>query len=184
MRIIAAAIIVIFFLMATVAGNAQITEHALSVVHASTISAVGNEVLTPQPAALPSVIVVSPLQKGLGVFLSMLFLAIVLIFIRRQHLSLDYGLPWILAAIAMGFLAVFFELFVGPVAGALGITIPILLLFLIGIVFLLVLNFYVNVRLSALEKQIKNLAQEVGINKLELLKHKKGQLPPDETRQT
>jgi hypothetical protein len=183
MRIMAVGIIAMLFQMVAVAGDAQINEHVPSVVHASTVSSEADKVWTPESAPLRSVIVISPLQKGLGVALSIIFLVIVIIFIRRQHLSLDYGLPWILAAIAMGFLAVFFEFFVSPIAGALGITIPILLVFLIVIVFLLFLNFYMNVRLSALENQIKNLVQEVGIEKLERLKRGKGQPPQDKTEQ-
>lgn len=167
-RIFALGTLVLFILLVMVSG-AQTRQIERDGSPAHSISADANHEL---PASSRShghpIIIISPMQKGLGIALSLVFLAVVLFSIRKQHLSLDYALPWMLIGIVMGVLAAFFEPLVVPVAEAFGIVIPMLLLLLIGMIFLLLLTFYASMRLSIHEQRIKNLMQEAGISKLEL----------------
>lgn len=169
MRISVLGALVLFMLLAIMVDGAQSQENMPDGVRPPALSTGSNhEVQASSLSPNHAHIAISPMQKGLGIALSIIFLAVVFFSIRKQHLSLDYAFPWMAIGIVMGVLAVFFEPLIMPIADAFGIAIPMLLLLLIGMIFLLLLTFYTSMRLSLHEQRIKNLMQEAGISKLEL----------------
>lgn len=157
----------VLFMLLTMVNGAHSRENMADNVSNPSISSGSNQQILTSSHSHAN-IVISQMQKGLGIALSIIFIAVVLISIRKQHLSLDYALPWLVIGAIMGILAAFFEPLVVPFAAAFGIAIPMLLLLLIGMIFLLLLTFYASIRLSIHEQRIKNLMQEAGISKLEL----------------
>lgn len=105
----------------------------------------------------------SGLHKSFGLLLSILFVTFVILLIGKQRLSLDYAWPWFIVGVVMGGLSLGFNYLVVPVADALGIMTPVFLPLLLAIIFLLLIVFYLSMRLSKHDILIKNLMQEVGI---------------------
>lgn len=105
----------------------------------------------------------SGLHKSFGLLLSILFISLVILLIGKQRLSLDYAWPWFIVGVVMGGLSLGFNHLVVPVADALGIVTPVFLPLLLAITFLLLIVFYLSIRLSRHDILIKNLMQEAGI---------------------
>lgn len=82
--------------------------------------------------------------------------------VRTRRLELKYALIWFLVCI----LLLIFDLSPGLLTGLtnlLGITLPINMLFFLGFVFVLMINFSQTIVISNLTRRTKRLTQEVGI---------------------
>lgn len=89
--------------------------------------------------------------------------------IRKHKVDLQYSLLWFLLAFAILILAIFPSLLDG-LTNALGIGLPINLLFFAGFCFSLVIIFSLSLSLSKLSEKHKQLTQEVGLLKEKLEK--------------
>ena len=82
--------------------------------------------------------------------------------VRTRRLELKYALIWFLVCI----LLLIFDLSPGLLTGLtnlLGITLPINMLFFLGFVFVLMINFSQTIVITNLTRRTKRLTQEVGI---------------------
>ena len=96
--------------------------------------------------------------------IGILFLAFVLIRIRRGKYMLKYALIWIVLSV-VGIIAAIFPDIVYLVAGLLGFSIPSNFVYFSLICFLLISNFVFCGILSRQESMIKDMIQEISLLK-------------------
>lgn len=89
--------------------------------------------------------------------------------IKQNRLELKYALGWILLCLVIGVFTVFPKL-LNLSANAMGIELPINMLFFIGFCLSLAIIFMLTVIVSSLANKLKTLTQEVAILKNELQK--------------
>ncbi len=107
-----------------------------------------------------------------ALLLSGSILTLVIWLIREGRLREKYSLLWLCTSLIIIALAVSRRL-LETVAIAVGIYYPPSLLFLLGMLFLLLVNIGFSVTLSRLTQSTHKLAQEVALLKKELEDHKK-----------
>ncbi len=98
--------------------------------------------------------------------LSLLFLAFVLLRVRRGRYLLKYSLIWIVLSL-LGVVAAIFPNWVYALAYALGFSVPSNFVYFVLIGLLLVSNLFVCGILSRQETLLKSLTQEISILKSE-----------------
>lgn len=96
----------------------------------------------------------------IGGALAILFMVIELV--RRRKLKEEYSLLWVLTAIGVLIVSIFFGL-LEHLTSAIGAISPASTLFFFGLLFCLVLLLHFTVRISSLERRLTALIQEVGI---------------------
>jgi hypothetical protein len=89
-------------------------------------------------------------------------LILVVELVRRRRLKEEYSLLWVLTAVVLVVLAVWYGLLV-EVTRLVGGTVPSSTLFFFGLVFVVALLLHFSVRISMLERRITALVQEVGL---------------------
>lgn len=94
--------------------------------------------------------------------------------IRKQKIELKYTLLWLLLSFISILLSIFPKI-TYKMSQILGIETPVNTLFLIGIIGSLLIIFSLTVALSRNSSRIKDLTQELGILKEELLELKRKQ---------
>jgi len=94
-----------------------------------------------------------------GALLALLF---VLELVRRRRLKEEYSLLWVLTAVALIVLAVWYDLLV-EVTDLIGGVAPSSTLFFFGLIFVFVMLLHFSVRVSMLERRITALVQELGL---------------------
>jgi len=82
--------------------------------------------------------------------------------VRRRKLKEEYSLLWVITAIVVLVLALWYDLLAG-VTKLIGGALPSSTLFFFGLVFALILLLHFSVRISALERRITSLVQELGL---------------------
>ena len=97
---------------------------------------------------------------SIGGALAILFMVIELV--RRRKLKEEYSLLWVLTAIGVLIVSIFFGL-LEHLTSAIGAISPASTLFFFGLLFCLVLLLHFTVRISSLERRLTALIQEVGI---------------------
>ena len=100
------------------------------------------------------------------------FLSLVLIVIRRGHLSIRYGLLWLGSGIIWLILALFPGL-LNIISNFLGILSPINALFLLGIFLIMFVLLGVTIVISRLSEKIRHLTQSIAIEELYLTELKR-----------
>jgi hypothetical protein len=96
----------------------------------------------------------------IGGALALLMLVIDLV--RRRKLKEEYSLLWVVIAVLTLLVSVWFSLLRG-VTDFIGAISPASTLFFFGLLFCLVLLLHFSVRISALERRLTTLVQEVGL---------------------
>lgn len=96
--------------------------------------------------------------------LSILFLAGTLYFIKKRILDFKYSIFWILISLLLIILSINVNL-TQYMAGIFGIYYAPAFLFVTGIIFVLILIFYLTLVISRMQKRITLLTQEIGIIK-------------------
>lgn len=94
--------------------------------------------------------------------LSMLFLSITLFFIKKRVLEFKYSILWIITGIIMVVLSLNKDL-TERCAHLLNISYPPAFLFLTGLIFILLLMFYLTIVVSTMQEKITRLIQELGV---------------------
>ena len=122
-----------------------------------TTSTIGSNIQTTQYIAI---------AVSVALFLYILYL------VRKKRIKEEYSLLWLFSSIVFIFFSIFRNL-LEEFAALVGIAYPPAALFLILLlaVFLILIEF--SVIISKLSEQTKNLAQEIGILKMEIEKLKK-----------
>lgn len=101
--------------------------------------------------------------------LSVIFLAIIIYFIKNKKLELQYCVFWIILVFTFFLLSINKNI-VEYISQLVGIYYPPAFLFVTGIVLCLILIFYVMIIMSDLKKRIVKLTQEISILKNQLEK--------------
>lgn len=96
------------------------------------------------------------------IVMAFLFLIIILQQIRKEKMTLRYGLLWIALSVSILFMGCFPELVTG-ISHFLGIQIPVNMLFFMGFCFLLLIIFSLSAALSRNSEKLKRLTQEMGL---------------------
>jgi hypothetical protein len=100
----------------------------------------------------------------IGGALALLMLVIDLV--RRRKLKEEYSLLWVVIAVLTLLVSIWFSLLRG-VTHFIGAISPASTLFFFGLLFCLVLLLHFSVRISALERRLTTLVQEVGLMTVE-----------------
>lgn len=96
--------------------------------------------------------------------LSILFLIGTLYFVKKRMLDFKYSIFWI----SISLILIIFSLNIGlteSIARKVGISYAPAFLFVTGIIFVLILIFYLNLVISKMQSKITRLTQEIGIIK-------------------
>lgn len=99
--------------------------------------------------------------------ISLIFLTVSLIFIRKRTLEIKYSLFWITISIIMMILSIHVS-FTEWLAKFVGIIYAPAFLFLIGIIFNFILIFYLMLLISNIQKKLTRVIQENAILKEEI----------------
>jgi hypothetical protein len=105
------------------------------------------------------------LQIIVGIIM-ILGLTEIFIMVHRGKLNLKYALLWILAGFVV--LMDIFPGMLGRIATALGIELPINMLFFVGFCFALLLVFGLTIKVSKMSDEVKRLTQELAILKYDI----------------
>lgn len=95
---------------------------------------------------------------------TLLFFLILLRVIRKDKLTLDIAVFWIIYSLILLLIAIFPDI-VSFVGGLLGIATTMYTLFLSLIFILICMVFFLLIKISDLEKKINNLAQKYALDK-------------------
>ncbi len=98
------------------------------------------------------------------IILAAVFLIITLYYVKRRKLDFHYCMLWILVSLVLCMLSLNKNI-VENAAVFTGISYAPAFLFVTGIVFSLILIFYLTLVISSLQKRIIRLTQEIGILK-------------------
>ena len=95
------------------------------------------------------------------------FLVVILYYVKKRKIEFNYSLFWFFISIFMLIIALDRDLLKGG-ANILGVDYAPSFLFIGGILFNIVVNFYITIKISDMKKKMIKLTQEVGIinNKL------------------
>ena len=92
----------------------------------------------------------------------LLFNLYILRTLRRELIDYKYALVWLFAGLNMLVFAIFPQL-LWFVASSLGIGLPLNFLFFLGILFLLMISFRINITLANLKRRVYTLTQHVAV---------------------
>lgn len=104
------------------------------------------------------------------ILLASIFLFITLHYVKKRRLDFRYCLLWISISLVMVVFAANKDI-LEAVSDYVGIYYSPAFLFVTGIIFSLILIFYLTLVISAMQKKIVKLTQEVGILKSEIERH-------------
>lgn len=108
-----------------------------------------------------SLVIMTPAvsQAILAATMGLVILVVVVRLSRRGQLSFRYTLGWV-AVSALGILAGLFVPLAEPAADTLGLS-PAALVALLGVVFFVFIAIQLSISISGLQKQIRNLTEEI-----------------------
>lgn len=107
---------------------------------------------------------------------ALLLLVLVLDLVRRRKLKEEYSVLWVLTALVVFVLAVWYGLLTS-VTDLLGLSAPASTIFFFGLVFFLLLLLHFSVRVSTLERRLTALIQDLGVNEAGTLESAPGSSP-------
>ncbi len=104
-------------------------------------------------------------QLRIIIIVSMLLALIYIISnIRRQKINFRYGIGWMLVAVLIMLLAIWPQI-LDLISYALGIAVPVNMLFFMGFILLVIVVFFLSRSVSDLSEKVKQLSQELAIAK-------------------
>lgn len=112
-------------------------------------------------------------QKIFAIIISLTLLIFIVELVRRRKLREEYSWLWLLTGAVILILALWYDLLQG-ITYLIGAGLPTSTLFFLGLVFLILIAIQFSVKVSELNNQVKNLAQENGLlkNRVEELEEK------------
>jgi hypothetical protein len=102
--------------------------------------------------------------------LTIILLAAILELVRRRTLRVEYSWLWIAACVTTIVLILRYDLLVG-LTDMVGAVVPTSTLFFLCILYLALLCLHYSIRISRMTHQIKDLAQEVALLRIDLERH-------------
>jgi hypothetical protein len=122
-------------------------------------------------------------QKIFAIIISLSLLVFIIELVRRKKLREEYSWLWLLTGAIILILALLYDLLQG-ITYLIGAGLPTSTLFFLGLVFLILIAIQFSVKVSELNNQVKNLAQENGLlkNRVEELEEKKPSTVSNEKR--
>jgi hypothetical protein len=110
-------------------------------------------------------------QKIFFLTITLALLFVIVELVRRRRLRVEYSWLWMASAVSIVLLILRYDLLIW-LTELVGAAIPTSTLFFLSILYLAILSLNYSVRLSALARQVKELAQEVA-----LLRTERGERP-------
>jgi len=101
-------------------------------------------------------------QKILSIIISIIVFSIILDFVRKKRLKEELAWVWISAGLLIAIFAIWEKSLI-LVTRFTGIIDPTSIVFFFGIIFLILINLQLSVKISKDEEKIKNLAQEMAL---------------------
>jgi hypothetical protein len=105
-------------------------------------------------------------QKLFFLTTAVVLLLLILELVRRRRLRVEYSWLWIASGLTIILLILRYDLLIW-MTGLLGAVIPTSTLFFFSILYLALLSLNYSVRLSVLTRQVKELAQELALLRIE-----------------
>ena len=101
-------------------------------------------------------------QQIVALIVSIALLVLIVELVRRRRLREEYSVLWILTAVGIFVLAVWYDLLVS-LTHLIGAVLPTSTLFFFSLLFLVLLCLQFSVRISKLDEQVKELAQTLAL---------------------
>jgi len=114
-------------------------------------------------------------QKVFFLTIAIVLLLVILELVRRRRLRVEYSWLWLAAGITNVGLILRYDLLV-RLTELVGAVVPTSTLFFLCILYLALLSLNYAVRLTSVTRQVKELAQEIALVRLEL--ESRGDAPP------
>lgn len=111
-----------------------------------------------------------PRLRALSIVIAALIAVYVLNAVRSRKLREEYSFLWLLIAGALLAITIW-DMPLQLLTKALGGVLPVNILFFAGLVFLVVVSLFYSIRISALNNQVKALAQELALLRLMVERH-------------
>ena len=105
-------------------------------------------------------------QQIFAILISIIIFIVIIELVRKRKLREEFSLIWLLTGFLLFILAIWYDLLLA-ITSLIGASLATSTLFFFGLVFLILINLYYSIKLSAIANQMKNLSQEVGILKAE-----------------
>jgi len=106
-------------------------------------------------------------QKIFAFMLALIILLTIFELVRKRKLREEYSWLWIVTGVSILLVVWRYDLLV-RFTHFIGAFWPTSTLFLLGLIFLMLINLHYSVKISGLTNQVKNLAQEITLLKGEL----------------
>ncbi|MBI5750177.1 MAG: DUF2304 domain-containing protein [Nitrospinae bacterium] len=103
-------------------------------------------------------------QQIFAILISIVIFIVIIELVRKRKLREEFSLIWLLTGFLLFILAIWYDLLLA-ITSLIGASLATSTLFFFGLVFLILINLYYSIKLSAIANQMKNLSQEVGILK-------------------
>ena len=122
-------------------------------------------------------------QKIFAIIISLSLLLFIVELVRRKKLREEYSWLWLLTGTIILTLALWYDL-LQWITHLIGAGLPTSTLFFLGLVFLILIAIQFSVKVSELNNQVKNLAQENGLlkNRIEEIEEEKTSTDKNEKR--
>lgn len=108
----------------------------------------------------------SPNTKIVAITASVTIFVVVIELVRRRKLKEEYSLLWILVSFVLLVLSLWYGLLL-KITELVGAVLPSSTLFFFGLAFALLILLHFSVRISALERRVTLLVQELGLLNVE-----------------
>jgi len=108
-------------------------------------------------------------QQVFALLMGGLIFLIIVELVRRRKLKEEYTWLWLVTGVIIFLLVIWYD-FLGVVTKLIGAKIETSALFIFGLLFLILINIWFSVKMSAVVDQVKNLIQEMAILKEEIEK--------------
>jgi hypothetical protein len=103
-----------------------------------------------------------PKTRIVAIASSVLLLAMIIELVRRRRLKEEYSLLWIVTALGLLVLSVWYGLLL-DITKLIGAVLPSSTLFFFGLIFVMLMLLHFSVRVSLLERRLTALVQELGL---------------------
>ncbi|MBI3583552.1 MAG: DUF2304 domain-containing protein [Nitrospinae bacterium] len=110
-------------------------------------------------------------QQIFAILISIVIFIVIIELVRKRKLREEFSLIWLLTGFLLFILAIWYDLLLA-ITSLIGASLATSTLFFFGLVFLILINLYYSIKLSAIANQMKNLSQEIGILKAEVRSQK------------
>jgi hypothetical protein len=105
-------------------------------------------------------------QKVVFLTITLVMLLVIVELVRRRRLRVEYAWLWVASGATIALLILRYDFLIW-ITGLVGAVIPTSTLFFFCILYLALLSLNYSVRLTALARQVKDLAQEVALLRAE-----------------